>query len=197
MSGWNRRGLMQGQADSPGLTTAGRAQAEQAAASLVGCGATVLLSSDLRRARQTAGILSGALELPVLTETRLRERNLGTAEGRLSSPAMLETLGIVDDRVLDPHCSPTGGETVAQLYLRVTTLVAELCRMHPDTTVVLATHGGVIRVARHWAGAGGAGVSGAEAGPPGPGALDLAGMPWLEVANGSVWTWQWPTDPLS
>lgn len=187
-SSWNRRGLMQGQTNSPGLTTAGRAQAEQVAAGLAGTGIEIVLTSDLRRARQTAKIISTSLGVPVQVEPRLRERHLGTAQGRPgSADDALDVLGISDGLVRDPHCVPAGGETLSEFHRRVSTLLAELCQRYPHSTAALVTHGGVVRMARRCA----------EVGSLGLGSNDLVGMPWPEVENGSAWSFSWtaPEEP--
>ncbi|AIJ22146.1 conserved protein, phosphoglycerate mutase family protein [Amycolatopsis methanolica 239] len=63
-SAWNVAGRVQGQSPRAGsLTAAGRAQA--AALDVAG---TVLVSSDLPRARETAEIIAARLGLPVLVD---------------------------------------------------------------------------------------------------------------------------------
>ena len=57
----------------PDLTPTGHAQAAAAASRLAGSGATAVLSSPLRRARQTAARVAEALGLEVTLEDGLRE----------------------------------------------------------------------------------------------------------------------------
>jgi len=169
-SGWNRERLIQGQSPmAPGLTTAGREDASGAADDLAGSGADLILASDLRRAVETALPIAARLGVPLRLESRLRERLLGTAEGRPSDQVHPHELGVTGRRVTDPDARPPGGESVRQLYDRVTGLLSDLLSSPPGRRIILVTHGGPIRVARAYL----AGLSAAE-------------MTWPTVPNGSI-----------
>ncbi|MCW2910674.1 MAG: Phosphoglycerate mutase [Actinomycetia bacterium] len=125
-SGWNRKRLIQGQSRAaPGLTAAGREDAVAAAGDLADSGAVFILASDLRRAVETALPIAARLGVPVRLEPRLRERLLGTAEGRPSDQVDPGELGVTGMRITDPDACPPGGESVRQLYDRVTSLLGE------------------------------------------------------------------------
>ncbi len=176
-SGWNRAGRLQGQAaEAPGLTARGMVQARQVAASLVGAGARLVITSDLRRARETASVIASMLGVPLTYDRRLRERAMGVVEGRPAASVPPELLGIAGGVVHDVRCAPAGGETLEAMARRVRQFVADL-RSRVRGTIVVVTHGGVMRVARWQAGGG-----------------ELEGMPWTGVANGTTWTltWLWP-----
>ncbi len=80
-STWNAVGRWQGWADPP-LSALGEAQAAEAAERLAGKGLRAAVASDLVRARRTAEIIAGALDLgPVAIEPDLRERNVGRWSG--------------------------------------------------------------------------------------------------------------------
>jgi 2,3-bisphosphoglycerate-dependent phosphoglycerate mutase len=169
-SGWNRERLIQGQSRmAPGLTAAGREDASGAADDLAGSGADLILASDLRRAVETALPIAARLGVPFRLESRLRERSLGTAEGRPGDQVHPHELGVTGRRVTDPDARPPGGESVRQLYDRVTGLLSDLLSCSPGGRLILVTHGGPIRVARAYL----AGLSAAE-------------MPWPTVPNGSI-----------
>ena len=168
-SGWNRAQLVQGQsAAAPGLTEAGRAQAAAAAGYLAATAATLVLTSDLRRAVETAAPIAARLGVPLRLDRRLRERSFGVAEGRPDSVLTPAETGITGEAVTDPAARPAGGESVCQLYGRIAGLLAELLAV-PGQRIVLVTHGGPVRVAR-------ACLAG----------LPAAGMPWQPVRSGSV-----------
>lgn len=78
---WNAQKRIQGQADSP-LTEEGRKQAKQVAMRVKNLGITHLVSSDLGRAVETADIIASVLNLPIQTDKRLRELNMGILEGK-------------------------------------------------------------------------------------------------------------------
>jgi broad specificity phosphatase PhoE len=169
-SGWNVAGLVQGQSlAAPGLTATGSEQAAQAAARLTGTGATQVLTSDLRRAAQTAAVIADHLGVPVRAEPRLRERAAGQAEGRPSADVTAAELGFTGTTVIDPDAAPAGGESLRQLYTRVTGLLGALLAEPGERRLVLVTHGGPVRVTQAWL---------AGLGP--------AQMPWPQVLNCAV-----------
>src|SRR5213080_4771065 len=80
-STWNVRHLVQGQADEAELTELGRSQARSSADLLAGLPVQRVITSDLRRARQTAQVIGEALALTPVVSTLLREQSLGEVEG--------------------------------------------------------------------------------------------------------------------
>jgi probable phosphoglycerate mutase len=146
-SEWNAAGLMQGQTPHVPLTSLGHQQAAQAAAELVALtrverGPGALISSDLRRAIQTAEHCAAGTGLPPSTTPALREQGYGVLEGRPSR----ELWDLVD--WADPHWSAEGGESLAQLHVRVADYLAELLAAPPAPVVALVTHGDTIRAAQ-------------------------------------------------
>jgi len=77
---WNVEHRFQGQADPP-LDEVGRIQVAAAAPLLAAFSPVAIVSSDLRRATETAQPLAERLGLPVALDRRLRERSLGRWEG--------------------------------------------------------------------------------------------------------------------
>ncbi|MBM6404186.1 histidine phosphatase family protein [Phycicoccus sp. CSK15P-2] len=144
-STWNVERRLQGATAHPPLTERGRAQAEDAARTVAGLvtGPVRLLSSDLVRARQTADAVAAALGVPVEEHPGLREQALGTLEGRLTSELREEP---VRDGVDVTEIRWGGGESIADVHVRTTALLAEVAGWDaPD--VVLVTHGDTLRVA--------------------------------------------------
>jgi len=112
-STWNALGIVQGQADAPGLTDEGRRQAAALARQLQGRPVVSLLSSDLTRARQTAEVIARQLGAPVTLDERVRERNLGVLEG--GPVTALAGAGVDAGGVVDADARPSGGESVRDL----------------------------------------------------------------------------------
>lgn len=146
-STWNELGRWQGQADPP-LSTAGRsaaeALAEQLRAELPSCAA--LVTSDLLRARETAGILGRALGLEAETWPSLRELDIGSWSGRLS--AEIELLWPEDYRRFragDPELRAGGGESRRALRERALAAVRALERRFAREPIVVVTHLGWLR----------------------------------------------------
>jgi broad specificity phosphatase PhoE len=141
-SDWNAAGLMQGQTAHPRLTELGHRQAAVAARDLAAARPGALISSDLRRAVQTAEHCVRATSLPVRTTAALREQGYGVLEGRPSR----ELWDVVD--WTDPHWAAEDGESLAQLHGRVAAYLDELRRDPPAEVVALVTHGDTIRAAQ-------------------------------------------------
>ncbi|MHB1010146.1 MAG: histidine phosphatase family protein [Propionibacteriaceae bacterium] len=144
-SEWNVAGRVQGQAPGVGLTDRGRHQAREAAAALRGRGATLLMSSDLLRARETARLIGRELGLPVTSARELREQALGELEGRAWSELREEPTpaGVHINEV-----RWGGGESVADVYERLTPFCQRLLRQADGQTVAVVTHEGTIQVLR-------------------------------------------------
>lgn len=77
---WNLEHRAQGQQDVP-LNEAGRAQAAHALPKLFAKGITTIISSPLRRAKETASILAESLGIPVVVIDSLKEASWGECEG--------------------------------------------------------------------------------------------------------------------
>jgi broad specificity phosphatase PhoE len=142
-SEWNAARRWQGQADPP-LTALGRFQARAAAESVGAMDAIV--ASDLRRAAETAAILSGNLGVgPVLADGRWRERDVGPWTGL--------TRAEIDDRWpgwLEDHRRPEGFEHDDDVVARALPALLELGSRDTGRSVLVVTHGGVIRsIERH------------------------------------------------
>jgi broad specificity phosphatase PhoE len=169
-SGWNEAALVQGQAPTaPGLTAAGAAEALRLADQFAGSGAGAVLSSDLRRAVETAGPIAERLGVGLRTDPRLRERNLGAFEGGPSGAMRPAAIGWVDGAV-DPDARAPGGESLREVYARASEWLEEVREDPPAPVFVAVTHGGFLRVAS-------ACIRGAGFGAMSP----------LAIENGAVW----------
>ncbi len=77
---WNASGRFQGQLDSP-LDAVGLAQAAAAGTALKPMRPDALVSSDLKRALDTAAVVGAECGLDVTVDQRLREIHLGAWQG--------------------------------------------------------------------------------------------------------------------
>lgn len=158
-TGDNQAGRYIGWLDPP-LTDRGARQAASLAATLRAyCqerGATpgFVVSSDLRRALQTAQPLADVLKVPLRHDRRLREIDMGRWTGRTYSEIMASDPNPARAWYDDPTgTAPPGGETLDQLSQRVSECLLFHARQVPDAArgagpaFVAVTHGGVIRVA--------------------------------------------------
>ncbi len=143
---WNARGLFQGQEDIP-LDETGLQQAAEAAYELKHLAPSLVVSSDLQRAQDTAASLANATGLPVTTDPRFRE----TFAGRWQGLAFDEIRRRFPEdqrawREGDPRVTAGGGETRLQVgeRMKAGTLDA-VAGLGSGQTVVIVSHGGAIR----------------------------------------------------
>lgn len=137
-SEWNLSGRRQGQADPP-LSALGLRQAAAAARSIGYVDGVV--SSDLRRAAETAAIIAGKLDAgPVEADERLRERDAGEWTGLTRAEIEQHWPGWPDS-----NRRPTGFESASSVVSRVLQAFSEIYASKPGQLLLVVTHGGVIR----------------------------------------------------
>jgi broad specificity phosphatase PhoE len=144
-STWNAELRWQGAADPP-LSDRGRAQARAVAEALRETGFDAVVTSDLARARQTAAILAAAWGIAeVGVEPLLRERDVGAWSGLTSAEIEAGWPGLLDEwRAGRLAAIPDGEGDIAE---RVIAGLHRVVSSHPGGTVLVVTHGGVIRTA--------------------------------------------------
>ena len=143
---YNLVGRMQGHLDSE-LTEIGRAQAEAVAPAIALMVPDLLLSSDLRRAMDTADVIGVAAGVAVKVDPRLRETHLGDWQGRTVEEIERDWPGAIAAWRSDPGWAPPGGESRIDVVRRCLPVVEELDEVVPaggHTTAVLVAHGGMI-----------------------------------------------------
>ena len=141
---WNAGRRVQGQSDVP-LNDLGRQQAVDAAELLVSFRPDAIVSSDLRRAADTAAALAALTGRTVEHDERLRERHFGAWQG-LTMAQVAETRP--DEYARWQAGENVGGEveTLDDLGKRVAeALQAAADLAPPGGTVVVATHGAAAR----------------------------------------------------
>ena len=145
---WNRERRFQGQLDVP-LNAVGREQARRVGERLSHEFAEHLIASDLLRTQQTAepiGLLRPAqTALVAQLNAGLREQSFGKLEG-MSVPEIRQTLPEVWTRwtQFDADYTVDGGETARQFHARVMRAMSALAQTHPNKTLIIVTHGGVL-----------------------------------------------------
>ena len=147
---YNAGSRMQGQLDTD-LSDLGRDQAAAAAEVLVKRQPLVIVSSDLRRAFDTAIALAERAGLPVAIDTRLRETHLGDWQGLTHHEVDDVAPGARLEWRDDARWAPHGGESRVDVAERSVPVVQELAADlgewgddAPDRPVVLVAHGGLI-----------------------------------------------------
>jgi broad specificity phosphatase PhoE len=145
---WNLEGRYQGQTDLA-LNAAGWQQARALPAALAGVEIAALYSSDLRRARQTAGVIAAALSLPVREDARLREARLGVWAGMLFTDIQARFPAEWQARQDDPlHARPPGGENLLEVAARAWAAADDMARQQVGRDVIVVAHGLVLATLR-------------------------------------------------
>jgi glucosyl-3-phosphoglycerate phosphatase len=136
---WNLSGRFQGQQDPP-LVEAGRLEAAHAARHLapgLPADRTVVVSSDLSRALDTATTLTDLLGLTPVVDPRLREHSLGCWEGLTRDEVAKRFPEQFADWQAGRPVRGRGGEEAGEVADRALAALADL----PETsTVVVVTH---------------------------------------------------------
>ena len=158
---WNASRRFQGQTDIP-LDDIGIAQARNAAEQLATLRPRRIISSDLQRALVTAQTLGALCNLPVISDSGLRETFAGEWEG-LSREEIVRDYG--DELAAwaaGSNLRPgVNGETRTEVAERMLTVInRELEQVGTGHTIVVVTHGGSARAViaqliglppEHWA----------------------------------------------
>jgi len=138
-STWNAEERWQGHADPP-LSALGERQALAAAKATAVLGPTVVISSDLTRARQTAELIAPDGVTPTV-EPALRERDVGEWTGLTRTEIEERYPGY-----LDGFRAPPGFESNEDLLARTLPALEVIARdLDADAVCLIVTHGGVIR----------------------------------------------------
>ncbi|GLZ13921.1 hypothetical protein Acsp04_41560 [Actinomadura sp. NBRC 104425] len=130
-----------------GLSADGVAQAQAAARRLAERGGiSAVLSSPLRRARQTAEIVADGLGgCPVLVDDDLRETDFGEWEGLTFEEVRAAWPDEAAAWSSDPAVAPPGGESFADTLTRLQRVRARVVERLPAGTVLLVSHVGAIK----------------------------------------------------
>ncbi len=130
---WNALGKLQGQTDIP-LNELGKIQARQCGEFLSKDDWDVIISSPLKRARETADIISHYIEVPVIEKMEFIEKNFGVAEGMTA--AERESAFVNKEY--------PGQENQKSLRNRLMNGLQEIQKEYPERKVILVAHGAVI-----------------------------------------------------
>lgn len=128
--------------DNPPLSEDGRAQARAAAQWLAALGDRVdaVLSSPVRRTRETAEVVAAALDLPVSEEPGFAEMEFGSWDGLTFLEVAERDQAGLDAWLGSLEVPPPGGESFRQVEERVLAGLARVLEEHAGRTVVVVSH---------------------------------------------------------
>lgn len=141
---WNAADRVQGQTDVD-LSEVGHTQAEAAAARLAELHPDVIVSSDLRRAADTAAALAAVTGLSVACDARLRERHYGEWQGLTNSEISARWPEASERWRAGLPVPEFGIEDLDEVGKRMASALQDAADAHPGGTIVVASHGGAIR----------------------------------------------------
>lgn len=137
---------MQGQTDIP-LNEKGEAQAKELGETLKHITFDLAFSSDLMRAKKTAEIIALEHKLEVKATKLLRERKFGQFEGKTHDvlkdyDELIEKMSN-EERFTNKFDGNV--ESDEEISSRMLTFIRETAITHPGKTVLVGTHGGIMR----------------------------------------------------
>ncbi|MGJ3240913.1 MAG: histidine phosphatase family protein [Anaerolineae bacterium] len=135
---WNKIGRWQGTVAIP-LNTHGIKQAQRLAKFIRNINLDVIYSSDLRRARDTAAVLSEYAHVTLHFDERLRERHMGTWQGLTTNEIRDWYKAQYQELIADPHhVVIPAGESRAQVAERVYDCFQEIMASDLETIGIIS-----------------------------------------------------------
>jgi ribonuclease H / adenosylcobalamin/alpha-ribazole phosphatase len=128
-----------GRSDVP-LTDVGVQQAAAAAKRLASAGLGVIVTSPLLRAAQTAQEVAAVTGAAVVTDEGFRETDFGAWEGLTFAEVRERWPAEVTAWLADPEVAPPGGESFADVSLRVTAALHRVLAAREGQTVLIVSH---------------------------------------------------------
>ncbi len=142
---WNVDFRFQGQSDIE-LTDVGKTQARKLGLSLADEKISAIYSSDLSRAVKTAKIIAVHHELNIKKIPELREINFGIWEGLTYDEINKSYSDLYKEwRENTTDVKIPKGESLSEVAERSVRAIHQLVDQHKDESIVVVTHGGVIR----------------------------------------------------
>jgi len=144
----NRRGLIVSKSENAldhyGLTTKGAQQVLQAAVNTRLSRNTIIVTSDYKRAYETAEIMHSVIdcEYELRIESRLRERDFGKWE--LQSHDNYQSIWQHD--LVKPEKPWMGVESVDDTLARIQSVITDLEKEHGSKTILLVGHGDLLQI---------------------------------------------------
>lgn len=145
---WNKEKKLQGRSDIP-LNELGRRLAEETAKGMSEIPFAAAFTSPLQRAKETAEIIIGKRNVPVIEDDRIIEMSFGEYEGCSYSEKHFE----VPDQTFmnffrkpEEYKTPPNGESFEDVKIRAASFLKELSEneSYQDSIVLISTHGAAL-----------------------------------------------------
>jgi len=143
---WNVEGRFQGQSSDIPLNENGRKQIRQAVLKLKPYNIDLIISSDLKRARESAEIMGKELGAEMIFDPTLRERKYGILEGLTRKEIEEKDLNHYYQKMKErDFVLPEGGESQKEVSERVHSALLHHKNNHHHKNVVIVSHGATLR----------------------------------------------------
>ncbi|HXZ86957.1 MAG TPA: histidine phosphatase family protein [Candidatus Binataceae bacterium] len=141
---WNREGRVMGRHEVE-LNAKGRAQVESAARFAESIRPDLIVTSPLRRARQSAEIIAAGLGgIEIVEEPEIAEVLYGRWEG-MTYHELIEDPHYLEYRKSPIEHPTPGGETIPEVQARGVAAVARAVSAHANQRILFVSHGDIIR----------------------------------------------------
>lgn len=140
---WNVAGRLAGFSDGAVLTKEGQRQAELLAIKLRNLKIDIIYSSKLKRAKQTARIISKTINKRVIYKEFLNERSWGIYEGTDHKKIFENVEKMLTQRRL--KYKPKGGESLIEFEKRLQRGLRKIMENNDEQNILIVSHGGVIK----------------------------------------------------
>lgn len=146
---WNVQVRLQGCADVP-LNEKGKKLAKVTGETLKNTKFDAVFSSPLSRAVETAKLVLGNQNVPIVTDDRIKEISFGEWEGRRSQ----KEYGEIPQEMLnnffhapEKYVAPPKGETFAEILARTKDFYEELIQKkeYENSNILISSHGAAVR----------------------------------------------------
>ena len=137
---WNSESRVQGQSNIK-LNEMGIKQAENIREKIENRNIDIIICSPLDRTKQTAEIINKNMDLPIMVDDRIKERNFGIFEGKKTREIeeWKEYLKYHKNKELEE------GEKIQDFFSRIFDFASEIEKEAQDKNILVVTHGGVAR----------------------------------------------------
>ncbi|MEY2944873.1 MAG: hypothetical protein RL433_555 [Actinomycetota bacterium] len=142
----NSAGILAGQLEGIGLSKDGFAQVDKLSSALKDLKIDRIISSPMQRCLETVEALAKSKKKRVSIDKRLIEMNYGSWSGeKLSKLSRMKDWKVIQSKPSTFRFPK--GESFKELETRIESLLKQLSRKYPKETILLITHGDIVKIA--------------------------------------------------
>ncbi len=142
----NSAGILAGQLEGIGLSKDGFAQVDKLSSALKDLKIDRIISSPMQRCLETVEALAKSKKKRVSIDKRLIEMNYGSWSGeKLSKLSRTKDWKVIQSKPSTFRFPK--GESFKELETRIESLLKQLSRKYPKETILLITHGDIVKIA--------------------------------------------------